>query len=105
MSFIKRTRILSLRVTQDEYQALEAMSRRHKANSVSEFLRQLIMNPEPVVWANSGRTHEFSDEITELKRKVDQLSQMVAQSLALQRSASVDEKEPQIEIVAAQIGD
>lgn len=79
MSFVKRNRIVSVRVTQDEYQTLERMSRGHGANSVSEFLRKLIMNSEPFVSPGKGGTREFTEELDDLKRKVDRLSQIVKQ--------------------------
>jgi len=86
VSFVKRSRIVSIRVTQDEYQTLERISREHGANSVSELLRQLIMKSEPLVSAAGGETPpEVSKELDELKRKVDWLSQIVTQSLVLQR--------------------
>ena len=85
MSFVKRSRIVSIRVTQDEYQTLERISRQHGANSVSELLRQLIMNSEPLAAAARGETLDFTKELDELRRKVDWLSQIVTQSLVLQR--------------------
>jgi predicted CopG family antitoxin len=85
VSFVKRSRIVSIRVTQDEYQTLERISRQHGANSVSELLRQLIMNSEPLAAAARGETLDFTKELDELRRKVDWLSQIVTQSLVLQR--------------------
>jgi predicted CopG family antitoxin len=98
LSFVKRNRIVSIRVTQDEYQTLERISRGHGANSVSEFLRQLIMDSAPVASAARAGTREFTAELDELKRKVDRLSQMVKQRVKKQsrQDAIADEKGLQI---------
>ena len=82
MGFVKRNRIVSIRVTQEEYQTLDCISRRQGANSVSEFLRQLIMNAAPVVLANRRKTREVSAQIDDLKREVERLSQMVKRDAA-----------------------
>ena len=98
MSFAKRNRIVSIRVTQDEYQTLERISRGHGANSVSEFLRQLIMDSKPVASAARAGTREFIEELDELKRKVDRLSRIVKQRVSKQngQDAVSDENSPQI---------
>ena len=77
MSFVKRTRIVSVRVTVDEYEALERTSREHGANSVSEFLRQLIMSCEPFSATPRNGGSGITEELNELKRKVDRLAQIV----------------------------
>jgi hypothetical protein len=77
LSFVKRNRIVSIRVTQDEYQTLDRVSRGRGANSVSEFLRQLIMTAEPVVSASTLGSREVTHELADLKREVDRLSQLV----------------------------
>jgi len=79
LSFVRRNRIVSVRVTQDEYQTLERISRGRGANSVSGFLRQLIMSSEPFASAARGGTREVTEELDDLKRKVDRLSQIVKQ--------------------------
>ena len=98
MSFVKRSRIVSIRVTQDEYQTLERVSRGHGANSVSEFLRQLIMNSEPVALAAGEGTRHVTAEIDDLKRKVDRLSQILKQRAAKQSShgAVAEDEKPRI---------
>jgi predicted CopG family antitoxin len=90
VSFVKRNRIVSIRVTQDEYQTLERISRGHGANSVSEFLRQLIMDSEPVASAARVGTRGFSEELDKLKRKVDRLSQVVKQGIKKQNVQAAD---------------
>jgi predicted CopG family antitoxin len=85
LSFVKRNRIVSVRITQDEYQTLDRISRGHGANSVSEFLRQLIMDSEPFASAAKVGTREFTEELDKLKRKVDRLSQIVKQGVKKQK--------------------
>jgi hypothetical protein len=96
MSFVKRTRIVSVRVTQDEYQTLDQISRRHGANSVSEFLRQLIMSSEPFASTARRAPREVAEELDDLKQKVDQLSRLVKQRAAKQSApaALLDNKRP-----------
>jgi hypothetical protein len=98
LSFVKRSRIVSIRVTQDEFQTLERVSRRAGANSVSEFLRQQIMNSEPVASAAKVGTREIAAELDDLKRKVDRLSQILKQRTVKQSgpAALSDEKTPQL---------
>lgn len=99
MSFVKRSRIVSVRVTQEEYQTLERVSRGHGANSVSEFLRQLIMQSEPFASLPGAGHREFTHELDELKRKVDRLSQIVKQRIAKPTAADVI-----AEVAGSQIG-
>jgi len=89
LSFVKRSRIVSIRVTQEEYQTLDRISRRAGANSVSEFLRQLIMSSEPIASAARGATREVTEELDDLKREVDRLSQLVNQRAATASSQGV----------------
>lgn len=98
MSFAKRSRIVTVRVSQDEYQALDSISRRWGANSVSEFLRQLIMNAEPVVSATGRGSREFGKELDDLKRQVDRLSRTILPRPAKKSGGDApwDGKEPQI---------
>lgn len=85
MSFVKRRRIVSIRVTEDEYHTLQAISQQHGANSVSEYLRRVIMNSEPFASEAKAGTREVTTEIDALKQKVDRLSQLVKQRLGRQR--------------------
>ncbi|MGO4883102.1 MAG: plasmid mobilization protein [Bryobacteraceae bacterium] len=98
MSFDKRNRIVSIRVTQDEYQTLERISRRAGANSVSGFLRQLIMHSETFNSAAKEGSREVTEEIERLKRKVDRLSEILTQRVANEggRGAIPDDIAPQI---------
>jgi hypothetical protein len=106
MSFVKRSRIVSVRVSQDEYQTLDQISRRHGANSVSEFLRQRIINSEPFVSGAKGESREVAVQIDELKRKVEELSQIVNQSVATQscERAISNEDDPRIGTLAPRTG-
>lgn len=77
MSFVKRNRIVSVRVTPEEYRTLDRISREHGANSVSEYLRQLIMSSEPFASAVNKESREVTDELDRLKQQLEQLSQLV----------------------------
>jgi mobilization protein NikA len=106
MSFVKRSRIVSVRVSQDEYRTLDQISRRHGANSVSEFLRQRIINSEPFVSGAKGKSREVAAQIDELKRKVEELSQIVNKSVATQSCEGTisNENDPQIGTLAPRTG-
>ena len=95
MSFVKRTRIVSVRVSQDEYQILDEVSRRQGANSVSEFLRQLIMNSAPFSTSAISRDREVVEELAALRRKVDQLSQLVKEQSGKPDSEEITTDEAQ----------
>jgi hypothetical protein len=77
VSFDKRNRIVSIRVTQDEYQILERISRRAGANSVSGFLRQLIMNSDTFQSTAQDGSLGVTEELERLKRKVDRLAEIL----------------------------
>jgi hypothetical protein len=81
MSFVKRSRIVSIRVSLDEYQTLERISRRAGANSVSGFIRQVILSSETFNSA-AREGSEVLEEIEKLKRRVDRLSQILKQRVA-----------------------
>jgi uncharacterized protein (DUF1778 family) len=106
MSFVKRNRVVSIRVTQDEYQTLDRISRGRGANSVSAYLRQLIMNAAPVVSATRRVTQDaqdVSEELDYLKREVDRLSQIVelSYSPAERSGRHLARKAPKVGITAA----
>ena len=75
MTFIRRNRIISTRVSEDEYEEILRISRKHGAHSVSEYLRRVMLNSAsglPAVEAcNQGA------EIAVLQRKVDWLLHVV----------------------------
>jgi hypothetical protein len=77
VSFDKRNRIVSIRVSHDEYQILERISRRAGANSVSGFLRQLIMNSDTFQSQAKDGALGVMEELERLKRKVDRLSEIL----------------------------
>jgi|HubBroStandDraft_1064217.scaffolds.fasta_scaffold540626_1 hypothetical protein len=98
MSFVKRSRIVSIRVSLDEYQTLERISRRAGANSVSGFIRQVVLSSETFNSAAREGSREVTEEIEKLKRRVDRLSQILKQRLANDnvQDAIPDEARPQI---------
>jgi hypothetical protein len=86
MSFVKRSRIVSIRVTEDEYLILDRISRRRGANSVSEYVRQIIANAEFVVSAPRRGIRDVTEELEDLKRNVERLSRMVKRRTATRSS-------------------
>lgn len=98
MSFVKRSRIVSVRVTEDEYLILDRISRRRGANSVSEYVRQIIVNAEFVVSAPRRGIRDVTEELEDLKREVERLSRMVMRHTATRssRDATWGGKEPEI---------
>jgi hypothetical protein len=104
LSFAKRSRIVTVRVSQDEYQILDSVSRRWGANSVSEFLRQLIMNAEPVVSAKATGARDFGKDLEDLRRQVDRLSQTILPRASRKsgRDDAVGRKESQITAKSSQ---
>jgi hypothetical protein len=98
MSFVKRSRIVSIRVTEEEYLILDRISRRRGANSVSEYVRQIIASAEFVVSAPRRGIRDVTEEIEDLKRKLERLSRMVMRRTATRssRDATWGGKEPEI---------
>jgi hypothetical protein len=106
LSFFKRSRVVSIRITEDEYQTLDRISRGRGAHSVSEYLRQLIMNAAPVVSATRLVTQDVQDvseDLDYLKREVDRLSQIVEMSYcpAERSGRRLARKAPKVGITAA----
>jgi predicted CopG family antitoxin len=79
MSFVKRNRIVSIRVTQNEYETLERISREQGANSVSEFLRRVLTNSALANLTAEPEADGVLTQVAALKRKVDWLSNIVEQ--------------------------
>lgn len=77
MSFIKRNRIISTRVSQDEYEKVQRISRKHGAHSVSDYLRRVMMAETGQQAAEAG-TQEA--DIAALQRKVEWLLRVVERS-------------------------
>jgi len=77
LSFIKRNRIISTRVSEDEYEEVQRISRKHGAHSVSDYLRQVMMTGPGHPAAEAG-TQEA--EIAALQRKVEWLLHVVERS-------------------------
>jgi hypothetical protein len=79
VSFDKRNRIVSIRVTQGEYETLERISREQGANSVSEFLRRVLTNSALANLTAEPEADGVLTQVAALKRKVDWLSNIVEQ--------------------------
>jgi Ribbon-helix-helix protein, copG family len=71
--------MISIRVSQDEYEELERTSREQGANSVSDFVRRVVMNSGALApWAVPD-TWGVVAKITALERRVAWLSRIVKQ--------------------------
>ncbi|MGD0361575.1 MAG: hypothetical protein ABSC93_11940 [Bryobacteraceae bacterium] len=92
-----------MRVTQDEYQTLDRISRQHGANSVSEFLRERFIHAKSFMAASSAAARDVTQEIEDLKREVDLLSRIVMQIVARQttRKPGADGIESDARVLAA----
>jgi hypothetical protein len=90
-----------MRVTQDEYQTLDRISRQQGANSVSEFLRERFIHAK--IAASSAAARDVTQEIEDLKREVDLLSRIVMQIVARQttRKPGADGTESDARVLAA----
>ena len=77
MSFIKRNRIISTRVSQDEYEEVQRISRKNGAHSVSDYLRRVMMT-EPGHLAAEASAQQA--EIGALQQKVEWLLRVVERS-------------------------
>ena len=78
MNFIKRDRIVATRVSQEEYEELQRISREHGAQSVSDFVRRVITNHKSVILA--AEAHSMAMQIDSLQQKVDWLTDIVSQN-------------------------
>jgi hypothetical protein len=77
-----RRRLVSFRLTDDEYQGLKQLSRERGAMSLSEFVRSsvcaiLVENREPWEQQLASSLREFGRQATELYGLVDQLSHLL----------------------------
>jgi hypothetical protein len=92
-----------MRVTQDEYQTLDRISRQQGANSVSEFLRERFIHAKPFIAASGAAARDVTQEIEDLKREVDVLSRIVMQIVARQttRKPGADGTESDARVLAA----
>jgi len=78
VNFIKRDRIVATRVSQEEYEELQRISREHGAQSVSDFVRRVITNHKSVILA--AEAHSMAMQIDSLQQKVDWLTDIVSQN-------------------------
>jgi len=80
--FRKRDRIISFRVSQDEYEVLQRVSALQGAHSVSDYARWVACRivdddghpPPPALLAQVG---DLQDRVEELTRQVERLTQLV----------------------------
>ncbi len=96
MSFIKRTRIISTRVSQDEYEALLRISRENGAHSVSDYVRRMVVG-STVPFPDSDASRDgVAADLAELQRKVDWLVRIVegAQPTAIEKHFGATQSRP-----------
>jgi predicted CopG family antitoxin len=79
VSFIKRTRIISTRVSEEEYEELQRISREHGASSVSDYVRRMVVNSIPALLDSENGGHAVAAEVAALHRKVEWLAQILEQ--------------------------
>ncbi len=76
MNFSRRSRIISTRLSEDEYDVVDRISRETGARSVSDFVRQVVLDSTSVFPSETGTT-SVAGRIAALQRKVDWLSAVV----------------------------
>ena len=116
MNFIKRDRIVATRVSQEEYEELQRISREHGAQSVSDFVRRVITNHKSVILA--AEAHSMAMQIDSLQQKVDWLTDIVSQNSpsrasgsmstpvdTKQNGGSADESSPDLETIPRALPD
>ena len=79
MTFSRRSRVISVRVSQEEYEEVERLSRERGAHSVPDFVRRVL-----TTWQQFGAGSELCssgilEQVAALQRKVDWLSGLVVQ--------------------------
>lgn len=75
----RRTRIVSFRLSGDEYTRLQQISESHGSRSISEFFRQLIERGVPAdpQKAFDRRLREFCEELDRLNSEVQRIAHLV----------------------------
>jgi len=79
VSFLKRDHIISVRVSQDEYDRVERVSREHGAASVSDFVRRVVTNAKLSALIADATDHALLTHVAALQRQVDSLTRLVEQ--------------------------
>jgi len=80
MTFSRRNRIISVRVSQDEYEQVERVSRERGAHSVSDFVRWVLTNGGLALTPAEVCSCGIAAQVAALERKVDWLSGLVNQN-------------------------
>ena len=83
MSFVRRNRIVSVRVSQEEYDLLEQLAQEHGAFSVSDFVRRLVTNTGLTARVSDGGGRRVRAQIAELQREVERLSDLLGANPAI----------------------
>jgi hypothetical protein len=81
VTFLRRNRIISVRVSDEEYQQVERISRERGAHSVSAFVRSILTTWSRSIPSSEPCTSEIMAQVAALQRQVDSLSDVVKQGL------------------------
>jgi uncharacterized protein YukE len=74
MSLIRRTKIISLRLFDDEFERLRIASEVHGARSISDFARAALCNFSGPVDQLQEKMRQITDELQELRNEIHQLT-------------------------------
>jgi hypothetical protein len=88
-TFIKRSRIVSFRVSEDEYLRLEEFSRTSGAHSVSDFVRATtheLVRHEEVIWMPRAEVRIMEERLKALRLEIEQLARSVQISITRQKA-------------------
>jgi len=80
MTFTRRSRIISVRVSQEEYEQVERISRERGAHSVSDFVRWVLTTSGISSASSEPCNCGILAQVANLQRQVDWLSAIVTQS-------------------------
>ena len=82
--FKTRTRMVSFRLSQDEYERLKDLSLMERARSVSEFARAALCKlPDSNGYSASPRMEKLEDALAQLRLEMHQLRQLVETTIGI----------------------
>jgi len=88
VTFLRRNRIISVRVSDDEYEQVERISRERGAHSVSAFVRSILTTWGRPALSSEPCTSEIMAQVAALQRQVDLLSDVVKQGFRADASTT-----------------
>ena len=91
--FKTRTRMVSFRLSEDEYERLKDLSLTERARSVSDFARAALCklpngNDDSIATTAAPRMEKLEGAVSQLKQEMHQLRQMVETSIGPVRAAA-----------------